>query len=164
MASSTLRRFFVYGTLKRGEPNHQLLTRPENGVSKFVGRAETTVKLPLVIGTRYNIPFLLNQRGTGHFVRGEIYEVDDGMMEKLDELEGYPEFYDREIQEMKLLDDPEQKTLPCWVYLLRSFPDHLLGFEMLTEYRDTPEKRYCESYNESTPEDLREDVKRDLQK
>lgn len=107
MSNSALRRFFVYGTLKRGEPNHHLLTRPENGVSKFVGCAETTVKLPLVIGTRYNIPFLLNKRGTGHFVRGEVYEVDDAMMEKLDELEGYPEFYDREVQDMKILDDAE---------------------------------------------------------
>ncbi|GAB0094592.1 Troponin C-akin-1 protein [Sergentomyia squamirostris] len=144
MASSALRRFFVYGTLKRGEPNHHVLTKVENGVGKFVGNAETTVKLPLVIGTRYNIPFLLNKRGVGKFVRGEVYEVDETMMGKLDELEGYPEFYDREIQEMKMLDQEEEKTLPCWVYLLRSFPDHLLQYEMLSEYRDTPEHRYCE--------------------
>ncbi|XP_055690789.1 putative gamma-glutamylcyclotransferase CG2811 isoform X1 [Lutzomyia longipalpis] len=164
MSSSALRRFFVYGTLKRGEPNHKLLTSPENGVGKFVGRGETTIKFPLVIGTRYNIPFLLNKRNTGNFVRGEIYEVDDTMVGKLDELEGYPDFYDREIQDIKLLDEGEEKILSCWVYLLRTFPDHLLNFEMLTEYRDTPERKYCEVYNESTPDDLRDHVQADLQK
>uniref|UniRef100_A0A1L8E549 Gamma-glutamylcyclotransferase family protein n=1 Tax=Nyssomyia neivai TaxID=330878 RepID=A0A1L8E549_9DIPT len=141
MSSSVLRRFFVYGTLKKGEPNHKLLTTPENGVGKFVSRGETTIKFPLVIGTRYNIPFLLNKPGIGHFIRGEVYEVDERMVEHLDQLEGYPDFYDREIQEIKILDVEGEKTLPCWVYLLRKFPEHLLNLDMLTEYRDTPAKK-----------------------
>lgn len=61
---------FVYGTLKRNEPNHHWLTNPENGIGKFVGEGTTKTKYPLVIATRYNIPFLLYSPGNGYFVKG----------------------------------------------------------------------------------------------
>lgn len=100
--AQSLRRVFVYGTLKKGEPNHHWLTNSEmNGVSRFVARGSTVVKFPLVIGTRYNIPFLLARPGVGHHIQGEIYEVDDQMFGKLDELEDYPRYYDRELQQIK---------------------------------------------------------------
>lgn len=100
--AQSLRRVFVYGTLKKGEPNHHWLTnREKNGVSRFVARGSTVVKFPLVIGTRYNIPFLLARPGVGHHIQGEIYEVDDQMFGKLDELEDYPRYYDRELQQIK---------------------------------------------------------------
>lgn len=102
---------FVYGTLKRSEPNHHVIdpnlhTSPDTtGVSKFIGSARTERKYPLVIGTRFNIPFLLDREGVGHQIRGEIYEVDERVLKKLDALEDYPSFYDREVQNMVLLDD-----------------------------------------------------------
>lgn len=63
--SSNLIRVFVYGTLKSGQPNHFLMQDVKNGVSKFIAKAVTTEKFPLVVATRYNIPFLLNKPGTG---------------------------------------------------------------------------------------------------
>lgn len=102
---------FVYGTLKRQEPNHHVIdpekhTCPESsGVSKFIGRARTENAFPLVIGTRYNIPFLLDREGVGHSIHGEVYEVDEKVLQKLDKLEDYPGFYDREVQKMRLLED-----------------------------------------------------------
>lgn len=57
--SSELIRVFVYGTLKRGQPNHYLMTDANNGSAKFVSNAKTTQKFPLVVATRYSIPFLL---------------------------------------------------------------------------------------------------------
>lgn len=82
---STTKKFlvFVYGTLKRNEPNYHVIdpakhTCPEStGVSRFVGSARTVNKFPLVIGTRFNIPFLLDRQGLGHNIRGEVYEVDE---------------------------------------------------------------------------------------
>lgn len=56
---------FVYGTLKRGEANHHWLTGTENGSAKFVGTGVTQNVYPLVIASRYNIPFLIDQQGTG---------------------------------------------------------------------------------------------------
>lgn len=96
--SGELLKVFVYGTLKRGEPNHHWLTRNDNGYAHFVGEGTTVEKFPLVVGTRYNIPFLLDKRGTGHNIQGEIYEVDKKMFANLDVLEDYPAYYDREIQ------------------------------------------------------------------
>ena len=54
-----LQRMFVYGTLKRGQPNHKLFQSPENGVAKFLGTAKLAKRYPLVIASQYNIPYLL---------------------------------------------------------------------------------------------------------
>lgn len=54
---------------------------------------QTNDRYPLVIGTRYNIPFLLNVPNTGHRIKGEIYEVDETMLKNLDILEGHPNYY-----------------------------------------------------------------------
>lgn len=84
---------FVYGTLKRNEPNHHVIDPAKHsceqttGVSKFIGPARTENLFPLVIGTRFNIPFLLDRPGVGKSVLGEIYEVDEKVLKKLDALE-----------------------------------------------------------------------------
>lgn len=61
-----LHRVFVYGTLKRGEPNHGLIKDATNGYAKFLGLGRTTVSYPLVIATKYNIPFLLKKPEVGY--------------------------------------------------------------------------------------------------
>ncbi|CAD7076623.1 unnamed protein product [Hermetia illucens] len=143
MSNSRLLRVFVYGTLKRGEPNHYWLTDAGKGFSRLVSIGKTQKKYPLVIGTRYNIPFLLDKEGTGHNVEGEIYEIDDKMLSSLDDLEEYPNYYDREIQDIVAENG---STTQCWIYLLRKFPENMLSKEFLQSYRNTPEKPYCESY------------------
>lgn len=57
---------FVYGTLKRNQPNHWLLQNNENGNVTFKFAAETVTSYPLVIAGRYNIPFLLDVKDKGH--------------------------------------------------------------------------------------------------
>lgn len=54
---------FVYGTLKQGEPNHDWFTKRKGAYCKFICTAKTKDKYPLVIGTKYNIPFLLYSPG-----------------------------------------------------------------------------------------------------
>lgn len=58
--------------------------------------------MPLVIGTRYNIPFLINRPGIGNYVTGEIYEVDEKMMDILDNLEDCQRIYKRDVQKMNM--------------------------------------------------------------
>ncbi|CAB3402087.1 unnamed protein product [Caenorhabditis bovis] len=55
---------FVYGTLKREEPNHKVLVDTP-GYQKFISSGSTCCQYPLVIGTKFNIPFLLNKPGEG---------------------------------------------------------------------------------------------------
>lgn len=68
--------------------------------------------MPLVIGTRYNIPFLINKSGVGSYVTGEIYEVDDKMMHILDHLEDCQRIYKRAIQDMNLGIGEGQVLIP----------------------------------------------------
>jgi gamma-glutamylaminecyclotransferase len=62
----SLHRVFVYGTLKQGEPNHHWMTDTSKGFSRFLGDGRTVKKYPLVIGTNFNIPFILDRPGHGH--------------------------------------------------------------------------------------------------
>lgn len=90
-------RVFLYGTLKIGEKNHHLLQSPSNGVAKYICKAVTPERYPCVLGTRYNIPFMLNRPGTGPYVLGEMFEVDDKMLATMDDLEGVVDgYYSRE--------------------------------------------------------------------
>lgn len=57
---------FVYGTLKQYQPNHYHLTDTNHGCAVFKSVASTIQKYPLVISTKYNIPFLLKKEGIGH--------------------------------------------------------------------------------------------------
>ncbi|ALC42360.1 CG2811, partial [Drosophila busckii] len=139
--SHQLKRVFVYGTLKRNEPNHHWLTNKENGVSRFVAKGSTLIKFPLVIGTRYNIPFLLNKPGVGHHIEGEIYDVDELMFSKLDELEEYPNYYDREQQ---TIVTEQNNQFQCWLYLIRKYPERLLEKPLLSSYHNTEEQAYSE--------------------
>jgi gamma-glutamylcyclotransferase (GGCT)/AIG2-like uncharacterized protein YtfP len=78
---------FVYGTLLAGESNHRLLDRAE-----FVGEAETEVGFTMLdLGS---FPGVV-RAGEGRVV-GEVYQVDERTLAKLDQLEGHPYFYRRE--------------------------------------------------------------------
>lgn len=87
---------FVYGTLKINQPNNYWLTNCSNGVSRLIAKGKTNDKYPMLIATRYNIPFLVNLTATGNVINGEIYEIDGKMLGKLDELEGHPNYYLRQ--------------------------------------------------------------------
>lgn len=57
---------FVYGTLKRGQPNNHFIHDTESGHAEFVGTGHTTEQYPLVIAGKYNIPYLLYIPGQGY--------------------------------------------------------------------------------------------------
>jgi len=122
---------FVYGTLKAGEPNHHVMTDEDTGRSQFVGTGATITKYPLVIGSRYNIPFLLSNAGTGHNVHGEVYCVDDEKLKALDILEAYPRFYNRQQEEI-LMSTGER--IVAWTYLLPVWRQELIMSEHFVSY------------------------------
>lgn len=79
---------------------------------------------------------------------GEVYEVDEKMLEKLDVLEDHPNFYIREIEEVELINSKEDKIVKCWIYFLKKFKPSLLNEEYLKEYHSTGShgKQYAERY------------------
>lgn len=77
---------FVYGTLLRGETNHHLLSRCE-----CLGAWQTPPRFTLVdVG-----PYPVLCTGGSGAVSGEVYAIDGVALARLDELEGYPNLYDR---------------------------------------------------------------------
>ncbi len=93
---------FVYGTLRKGYHNHRLLED-----SKYVAEAVITGEMRHLGG----FPGV-HLHGNNQ-VHGEIYAVDEPTMASLDQLEGHPHFYEREIV--------ETSKGPAWVYL---FPEN----------------------------------------
>jgi gamma-glutamylaminecyclotransferase len=76
-------RLFVYGTLKKGLPNHDNYMES----AKHLGKYQTVEKYPLVLcGARY-VPCMIYQPGEGHHVEGELYEVDAECLNRIDALE-----------------------------------------------------------------------------
>jgi len=54
---------FIYGTLKRGQPNHYVLEKFGNHI--FFGTGCTELRYPLIIDRDSNLPFLLDSPGKG---------------------------------------------------------------------------------------------------
>lgn len=61
-------RIFAYGTLKRGQPNHWHFQSKSHGETMFIGMGRTDLAYPLVIGTEWNLPFLLFAPGQGQVI------------------------------------------------------------------------------------------------
>ncbi|XP_037953463.1 troponin C-akin-1 protein-like [Teleopsis dalmanni] len=155
-ASSALQKLFVFGALKYGQPSHSILASSGNGYAKFWCRATTAEKLPLVIATRYNIPFLLNKPGVGYYVTGEIYEVDNKMLDSLDSLEDCQDIFTREMHDMNI--GVGEGTVPCWVYLLHKYPEKLLSLPYLARYENTPAQPYVLRNRRSHKHPAQEDL------
>jgi gamma-glutamylaminecyclotransferase len=79
-------RVFVYGTLRRGEANHQLLAS-----AAFVREARTPAAYTLYAFDGHPG---MGIGGTDH-VMGELFDVDDATLAQLDVLEDHPRWYQR---------------------------------------------------------------------
>lgn len=81
-----MHRLFVYGSLMRGQANHDLLAG-----SRFIGPARTLPRYTLVDLGPY--PGLL--AGGTAAVAGELYAVDAPTLARLDQFEEHPHVYER---------------------------------------------------------------------
>ncbi|CAH1116114.1 unnamed protein product [Phaedon cochleariae] len=140
---------FVYGTLKKGEPNHSRFSKITGGSYKFLADAKTKEKYPLIITTKYNIPFLLESPGNGTHVKGELYEVDDKVLTDLDVLEDHPNFYTRKLYDVLTLDG--QNISKVWIYMIEQFKPDLLNEIFYESYSSLGNhgKKFVERYNYS---------------
>jgi gamma-glutamylaminecyclotransferase len=77
---------FVYGTLRQGERNHAELSG-----ARFVREASTHPRYQLV--DMGGFPALLEGGTTA--VRGELYEVEEHFLPRLDRFEDVPTLYER---------------------------------------------------------------------
>ncbi len=112
---------FVYGTLKSGHGNNDLIVK-HNG--RFVAPAKTTGKFLLNGGFPFvwTVPDRLHKHYSdimGHVI-GEVYRVTDAGLEACDRLEGHPSFYCRTPIAVQLLQVPKEIHLTAGIYLSQS--------------------------------------------
>jgi gamma-glutamylaminecyclotransferase len=93
---------FVYGTLKRGQPNHHLLAG-----SAFCGAAQLAGLALYDLG-----PFPMAIDCEGATLHGELFAVNDRQLAVLDRFEGAPRLYQRHSHQ---LNDGRA----VWVYVGR---------------------------------------------
>ncbi|WP_109311317.1 flavoprotein [Ruegeria sp. AU67] len=89
--------YFTYGSLKKGFPNHEAHT---DVLDDFVGKAVTRQRMPLIVphephcdnpncGYLHRMATLVDQKGRGKPIHGEVYRVTSSGMKELDKLEGF---------------------------------------------------------------------------
>ena len=102
---------FVYGTLRRGGKNHALLQN-----ARFLGMAKTKEQYALY---RHDFLYLYKHERISQII-GELYEVNAATLAALDELEGHPDEYKREVIQVITEDGTERDA---WIY----FYPHKIG-------------------------------------
>ena len=122
-----IHRVFVYGTLKAGFPNAHV-----NRGTRVPGTFVTVERWPLYIATEDHIPWLVARVGEGAHVVGELYEVDDAGLARMDALERIDDplnWYQRQTIAVRDRDDPAAAPVSAFVYFgsaarLRAGPVH----------------------------------------
>lgn len=95
---------FVYGTLRKGSGNHSLLKS-----ARFVGKGRTRKRYTLYADS---VPYAVKGEAVAQ-IRGEVYEVGDDTLKKIDELERHPDWYERELVAVALDDGFD---MIAWMY------------------------------------------------
>lgn len=109
---------FVYGSLRQGMRNFGVM---ENAGGKFIATARTNDVFYMTGLTSKAYPYLtevpLLHEQQPKQITGEIFSVTDEGLARLDELEGHPDFYRRELREVTC--DGTGEIITCNIYLLR---------------------------------------------
>lgn len=121
-----MNNLFVYGTLKSGYGNNAYLQG-----QKLLGKAET--RSPKIMVTE-GIPFVYNYSHCyiaggagdralvqGEPIIGELWQVDDEALARIDRLEGHPRWYQREQERVLLHLETERIqrwSTMAWIYYM----------------------------------------------
>lgn len=117
----------VYGTLKKGNGNyHRYLSD-----STFVGHGKTAHKYPLIVD---GLPYMIDEKGTGHNVKVDVFKVSDMVLRDLDMLEGHPNWYERKKTDIMV----GGKKMTCWLYFSKRV--FIGSLEMHESYEYVPYK------------------------
>lgn len=129
-----MHKVFIYGTLKRGFPNH------EAGLAgaRFLGRARTLEAYPLIVGGRWFSPYLIDEPGQGQRVFGELFAVDAAGLALLDRMEGVgrPEGYRRIC--VAVAGPQGQTALDAWTFVKDRAAITVIHSATMAEYRHDP--------------------------
>jgi gamma-glutamylcyclotransferase (GGCT)/AIG2-like uncharacterized protein YtfP len=103
-----IHRIFVYGTLKKGQYFYERYLGGDK--SHFLGKGIASPDYSLYID---GLPHMIKEP-TDLPVKGELFEIDEDVLESLDQLEAHPLVYKREI--IECYDEAGEMVL-AWAYL-----------------------------------------------
>jgi len=104
-------RLFVYGTLRQGGVNHRLIFG-----SPHLGPATTAEPYVMVTQKSRSYPYIFKHPDLyAASVKGEMYEINEETLRRLDILEGHPDHYRRQEIRVKT---PKGELLECVAYIL----------------------------------------------
>jgi len=115
-------KIFVYGSLMKNFFNHHQLVD-----SKFIIKTITKEKYHMFSMGAF--PAVVESIDTGH-IYGELYEVDDSTLAKIDALESNGSFYER--RKVSLVDVDE----PVWMYFIMHSDDYKTNSDNIIVMRD----------------------------
>lgn len=107
---------FVYGTLKRGQANAHVLDAHVLDAARHV--ADAVVVGPWELMDLGVFPAVVRLTGARNTIRGELYEINDATLFRLDALEGCPRMYQRVT--VPVCDAATGKRITvAWMYVLK---------------------------------------------
>lgn len=115
---------FVYGTLKSGHGNNRIL---KWGGAVLLGDYVTEYPYPMFVS---GLPYLIERRGEGKHVIGEVWACDCHTVADMDRLEGHPIFYERKAITVRNINN--ERTTTAWVYFYQGDPRSKI---YLSEYK-----------------------------
>lgn len=101
---------FVYGSLKRNFQNHYII----EGEAKFINACKTENLMSLYRYKNFNFPYLTKE--PKEYIYGELYEISEELLKKLDRFEDYPNMYIRE--KIKIMNYMNLNYVDAWAYIL----------------------------------------------
>lgn len=142
--------YFTYGSLKRDFPNHE---DNKDVLKDFVGVGTTTQAMPLIVQKTpacnnkdckylHRMATMVNKKGQGRHVIGEVYRVTAQGLHALDKLEGFDEkaakgdnTYVRKTTKIEL----KGKTVDAFCYFIENSKEYMDALargdsEMVAEY------------------------------
>lgn len=110
---ASLDKLFVYGTLKQGFCNFGI-----NGGTRIAGDYVTVQPYGLFIVGDEGLPWLVDCPTPGMTVRGELYQVDEKALVRMDQLEQVddPGWYSRHIIKVCDMARPDTSVVEAYVY------------------------------------------------
>ncbi len=143
---------FVYGSMKRGCPNHR---RVQN--SEYIGTYHTIGYYTMYADSSNQFPYVVEDEKR-YSIRGELYKITkQENFDAIDQLEGVPDFYRK--KQVSVINKNGHR-ISAWIYL-RS-PSNPMEFRRenpMAEWRKEPESRekiaYLKTIFSSNPKQFR---------
>lgn len=123
-------KVFIYGTLKSGMKNHSVLKTFE---CEKICDAITVETYPM-FQLSDPFPYVANKPGIGYNIIGELYEINDKFINRLDSFEGVPHLYVRGKINVSKIGQKSYEEVN--VYFIANEPKYLEKLNFINKWEE----------------------------